>query len=345
MARGEYGMRFAALVAACVLAVGCASTASVAPRWVTQVQQEFPDAEYIAQSGTGADRDAAKNEAAANLSFYFETTVNGRRESNYHSFESEDGAAYVRKSEQETVRETKLTTATILNAVAFTEPWYNKQDKTWRCVAYIERSASWNAYEPTLRVARDTFAGFYKKAEASAEPFEKIRSLGMAREAGMDFIDKLSFAQLLSEPLTAAAYTDSIALFSSLASLQQAEKNRAPLFVAVAGDSTRMVYAAVTKALSDAGFTVVDAASDAVYTAHTSVRLDYADENGLLVYRPSVHVALAGSNGTVYSYAKDCKSVKAYTQSVGEKKALEALCAVIDDDFYAAFTSALRGTK
>lgn len=315
------------------------------PEWVLNYQKEFPDSKYIAQKGTGKKAEDSKNEAASNLSFYFETTVNSRRETNYKSLETEEKNRHKIKTEQETIRETQMTTSTVLNAVEFTEPWYNKKDKTWHCVAYVERKTVWEKYEPTLRASKDTFMAFYIKAQECSDYFGKIRYLGQARKLGEDFLDKISYAQFLSEPLTDSHYKNDLLIFSSLSSLQQEEKNKSSLFVEVSNDSGNLVYSALLKALTDSGFTVIKNKVEAAYAVNASVLFDSYKDGDLLVYSPSVQISIYGKDSSVYSYSKECKKIKAYTENVGERKSLEVISKVVEDAFYDDFNSALSGTK
>lgn len=315
------------------------------PEWVLNYQKEFPDSKYIAQKGTGKKAEDSKNEAASNLSFYFETTVNSKRETNYKSFETEEKNRHKIKTEQETIRETQMTTSTILNAVEFTEPWYNKKDKTWHCVAYVERKTVWEKYEPTLRASKDTFMAFYDKANESSDSFEKIRYFGQARKFGEDFLDKISYAQFLSESLTDSHYKNDLLIFSSLSSLQQEEKNKSSLFVEISNDSGNMVYSALSKALTDSGFTVIKNKSETAYLVNASVLFDSYKDGDLLVYSPSIQISIFGKTSAVYSYSKECKKIKAYTQNVGERKSLEAISKVVEETFYNDFNSALSGNK
>ncbi len=331
------------------LALGCgtswdASKSAAMPEWVLNFHKEFPNSKYIAQKATGTSADESRNEAAAKVSYYFETTVNANRESNYRSFEStNEKGKYSARNEQETIRETKVTTNKILQAVEFTEPWYNKKDKTWHCVAFMVRETVWKAYEPTVRVVKDDFMGFYNKANETEEPFEKIRYLGMARQKEEKFLDAISYAQFLSEPLTSEHFQGDILLLSELDSLQQEAKNAAPVFVSVSNDGSNKVYAAFAKGFTDSGFTVVKEKTEAAYTAEVSVILDKIVQDELIILTPSVRLSLVGKNGSVYSYAKDGKRVKAYTDSLAERKALESICPVIEKTFTEDFNAALSG--
>lgn len=317
------------------------------PVWVLNYEEVYPESEYIAQKGTGKSADAAKSNAAANMSFYFQTNVNAKREVNYKSLETGNGEKTKIKTEQKVERNTTLDTSTSLAALEFTEPWLNKKDKTWHCVAFSERKTLWTNYEPEVRVAKDKFKNFYNKAMESNEPFEKIKLLGIAQSQGTDFLDKISYAQFLSEPLTDKAFRDDIAIFSSLASIQQSEKNNSPFFVLVRDDEGNSIYSQITKVLSDLGFTVVIDKNLAVYVADALPKFEFQSDSatGLLTYQPSVRISFSGKNGNIYVYSKNCGKLKVYSESTGKRKCIQKINQELESSFRNDFESALNGNK
>lgn len=313
------------------------------PDWVLNYQNVFPDSKFIAQKGNGKTADEAKSDAAANISFYFETNVNAKREVNFKSFESGTDENLKIKTEQNVVRETKIDTSTNLNAVEFTEPWKNKKDKSWHCVAFVEREVLWNQYEPELRVAKDNFKGYYEKAEKTQEPFEKIRMLGMAYNKGATFLEKLSYAQFLSETLTNQKYEQDILLLSQINSVQQKVKNEMPIFIEVKNDFGNMVYSVLSQLLEEDGFTIVKNRSDAVYIAEVILYFEQQTVNQILVFSPSVQISLKGENANVYTYSKECGTVKAYSDQVGMKKCVQKITDNLNANFKNDFNSAMNG--
>ena len=318
---------------------------AAAPDWVTNYQSVYPESEYIAQKGTGKKSDISKDEALAALSFYFETTVNARRESNYKSLEQTEAGKYKRKDTQETIRETKARTSTDLKAVEFTEPYYDKKAKTWHCVAFIKREIVWNSYEPELRVSKDNFTSYYNKAVAEQEQFTKLQYLSKAIEQGWDFMDKISYAQFLSEKLTNQNYSDDLELFSSLASLLSKEKLNCSLYVVCQNDVGNQVYSAVTKVFRESGFTVTKNKNEGTYTVTVEVPFDYYKDDDILVYNSSVQISIKGKNGIVYSYSKDAPVVKVYSTTTGQKYVVEEICALLNETFNNEFNAAVSGNK
>lgn len=317
------------------------------PDWVLNYESVFPDSDYIAQKASGKNADEAKSNAAANMSFYFQTNVNAKREVNFKSLESQNGLKTKIKTEMDVVRNTAVDTSTSLTALEFTEPWLNKKDKTWHCVAYAKRSALWTRYEPQVRAAKDKFKSFYDKALETDEPFEKIQLLGIAMQEGNDFLEKISYAQFLSEPLTSRNFNDDMILLALLASVQQTEKSKMPVFVTVANDYDNAVYSAVTKVLSEDGFSITSSKNDSVYIADVIIDFDvYVDRSTeLMIFNPSAQISLNGKRGVVYVYSKNFEKVKAYTDEVGKRKSIRIITDTLLDSFKNDFESVLNGVN
>ena len=315
------------------------------PDWILNFNKEFPDTVYFAQKGTGKKKDLAKLEAMANLSYYFETSVVANRESNFKSLETSNGKRVKIKTEQEVLRETQMVTNTSLSAVEFTEPFYIKKEKLWHCVAYIERKTIWEKYEPTLRVSKDNFISFYNKFKETNSNIEKIKFLGMAKENGWDFIDKISYAQFLSDSLTNQYYVDDISLFSSLDSIKQSIINDTILYLTVSNDVSNQVYSSISSIISSMGFVVSKNKSISKCIVNANVLFNEYKDDDIFVYTPSINISFEEKNITTYSYSKDVPSVKSYTSDVGKKKSIHALCSIINQSFYDEFNSVLSRNK
>lgn len=317
------------------------------PEWYLNIDKVYPNSEYIAQKGSGKKADEAKNEASANISLYFDTTVNAVRESNFQSLQliEQKGKKTLQKdnSTLEVVRNTSITSETKLSAVEFTDTWYNKKDKTWYCVAFIERKNIWEKYEPELRDSRDNFKAFCDKAEVSEESFEKIKLLSMAREQGENFLEKYSYAQFLSEKLTSSNYGDSLLQLSSLKSSIQNEKNKIKLSLTVSKDVGDKVFSAMSQVLSENGFTI--SKSGNTHNVECQVMYNEVKEGDIFVYNPSVIVVITKDKEILYTYSKSCGRIKVFSTAVGEKKSVEAIYSVLMEKFNEDFNSALSGIK
>lgn len=316
----------------------------VIPDWVLNWQTVYPDSEYIAQKGTGKKADEAKSEALANLSYYFNSSVTAVRESNYNSLQTmtNGNVGKVKEvSSLETIRDTAVTSHTELVGVEYTEPYYNRKDRTWHCVCYISRKIIWDKNEPALRVASENFKAFYNKANDTSDVFEKIRYLAMASEKGFGFVDKYSECQFYSEKLTGAAYGADMLLLSSLDSLIQEQKNKCRIYIDVNKDSGNQVYSAVSQVLSGNGFTVTRDRQTSTHVAKCFVDFENTLQDNIFIYNPSIEISIMKDGNISYSYSTNCGRIKVFTKANGEKKSFEEINKRLNEGFDADLKSAL----
>jgi hypothetical protein len=187
-----------ALTACLVLACAGGPDVESPPEWKLNPQEIYPNARYIAQSGQGPTKTAAENAALAAISRYFsseveavsgyrqtESTVNGARTSTEYAEDS----AFVRSQ-------------TELIAVRYTEGWYNKAEKCYECMAYINRAEAWSIYVPGLRQGIEAFISLYQAGEAEPEPFKQIALYSAAHKEALkslpEVLRELSFARILN---------------------------------------------------------------------------------------------------------------------------------------------------
>lgn len=315
------------------------------PEWVLNYQLSYPESEYIAQKGIGKKSDIAKNEAVANLSYYFETTVNARRESNYKSIQTSENQKNKNTTVQETIRDTSVTSSVTLQSVEFTEPYYNKKDKNWHCVAYIKRKNAWTKFEPELRVSKDNFMNYYKKANAETEVFYVIQNLNSALNNGWDFLDKYTYAQFLSEELTSQNYKEDMSVFSSLSSLIQSKKELCPLFIECSNDYGNQLYSCLSEILRNNGFIITKNKSNCLYYINGNVSFDAFNDDELFVYNPSIMISINKNFKSLYTYSYESGTVKAYTKKVAEQKSIDSICKILQNNFSDEFNATVSGNN
>ena len=178
----------------------CAALAPTAPaekpEWVTGWRAMYPDETYIAQLGKAVGKKASeesRNNAANTVAQYLQTTV----QSEVHTtteFKTETratgtvGTSTKKSSSQNITLSVDLT----VSSLEFTEPWYDKKEKTWYCLACVSREKAWEQYRPALQSARDKLFAFYKAAEATEEPLYRIRYYAQSLDYEQPFYEAYS---------------------------------------------------------------------------------------------------------------------------------------------------------
>lgn len=338
---------FSALVLVAV-GVGCATNnaSSVSmPQWVCNYHDVYPETKYIAQLGTGSHQDESKNKAISEISYYMSTEVNSRRVVNYNSFELQNNDKTSIETSRSIENNTAVTTDTKLTALECTEPYFEHKSKTWYCVAFIDREKAWKQYEPTMRVARDTFNELYLKAQEESEPVLRIRYYGAALESGKKFSDTLSYGELLSDTLTNTAFSGDMAHLSKIKSLQKQEMLKNPVFIKMSADSGTIIYNAVSKGFSDSGFILTKNRSAAAYVADVCVNYNEIKDDDFFISVPSIIIQLIGKKATVYSFTCEGQKTKAFSRAKVEEKASLMLADSINEQLASDFCNTLAGKK
>ena len=150
----------------------CASTSEItaAPGWVLDQRSVFPSGRYISASGESPTKDGSRTEASANIAQYFKTEIS--TQSYVTSSAVSDGNATTMRQTFDT--ETQVSSSISLFGLEYTEPFYLKKQKSWCCVAYIDREKAWAQYKPGVEKSKAEFYAMYQNGETESDPFSKI---------------------------------------------------------------------------------------------------------------------------------------------------------------------------
>ena len=309
------------------------------PEWVLNLESVFPAEHFITKEGIGKTQDEARLNALSEISFFFDTRVNSIKEAHYNALETEDANGKSFKTQKELQTSTRLNSNIHLNSVEFEKPWKDKKKKEWHCLCYIKRENLWNQYDTELSLSKDDFLNFLKKAESCEEPFAKITLLETALEKGIIFLDKLSYAEFLSEKLTNEKYNATLQKLSKVPGFIYDVKSQNPVYIEVTEDQGKAVYSAVLKALTDSGFQITSEKKNAGFTAKVNVNLENYLDDEIYVYSPSVQIDFSGKNGSLYVYSKNFDKIKVYTENLGKKKCITAIVNEINTTLKENFTN------
>ena len=259
--------------------------------------------------------DLARTDALSQLSRYISTTVNANINTTVKSIDR-NGIL----DESSTVQNEVFVNSTVsLFGVEFTEPFYFSKEKTWYCVAYINRDVAYEQYVPQIEVAKDVFYGFYNEAKNQEEKLLSISFYKEAWEKGKEFLTTLEYARLICPDREKIDYEQSR---SDLAKIPSEISNALKSILVqlnISGDYGRILETACENSLKDAGFTV---AKNGNYIAEVYIENNESGENPLAIY-PSVDFKLIGVTGqTLYSYQERISSrTVAYSLETAQKKA------------------------
>ena len=312
-----------------LILLACALSAKEAPmpEWVTNHRGAYPDAEYLAQRGSGKTAEAAQTDATAQIARYFQTNVSANLSTTMQSI---TGAGKVDESTT-VVDEVRVSSEVSLFALEHTEPYYYKKEKKWYCVAYIRRDAAWRQYAPVVDGAKAEFQALYDNAVRESEPFIRCGLYKAAWESGKNFLERLEYARILS-PAGEAAYMGDRQTVSRIPALVQGERERCAVHLTVSGDHGGIIETALRGALARSGMRAASSAGEAAYTA-TAVIEPNAIGSDPMSISPSVDIRIMGRGGRgVYSLqVRSGEKTVAYTLESAQRKAYPALAKETED--------------
>ena len=308
------------------------------PEWVTNHRGAYPDADYLAQRGSGKTAETAQTDATSQIARYFQTNVSANLSTTMRSI---TGAGKVDESTT-VVDEVRVSSEVSLFALEHTEPYYYKKEKKWYCVAYIRRDAAWRQYAPVVDGAKAEFYALYDNAGKESEPFIRCGLYKAAWENGKNFLERLEYARILS-PAGEAAYSGDRRTVSQIPALIQSEREKCAVHLTVHGDYGNIIETSLTSALTKSGIRTTSSASQAAYTA-TAVIEPNATGTDPMSINPSVDIRIQGRGGrSVYSLqVRSGERTVAYTLESAQKKAYPALAKKIEDAFSKDLGAALR---
>lgn len=311
------------------------------PDWVENWRSLYPDEVYIAQLGKAAGKKSsneAKNIAANTVAQFIRTNVQSEiKSSSKFSTSSDEKGRLVTSSEKENSQDITLSVDLALSSLEFTDPWYNKEEKTWYCLAYVMRQKLWEQYQPSLQNARDRLFAFYEAAEKSDEPLYKMIIYMQSQKHEKDFYAAYSFSNIISPTLTDKNYGKDRNFVSSITAKAMEEKNKSTFVITVTGDIQNIVYQSLKDSLGQAGYSVKNEGEEALYSVNAVVNLDDNPIDSLHIIKPSLELFVEGKTASIFSYAKQTQNVSGLNEDVVKRKAVRTLSSEINNSFLKEF--------
>lgn len=316
------------------------------PDWIENWRTIYPDSVYIAQLGkaTGKNGNTEIKTIATNMiAQYIKTNVQSQLSSSMETKTSITSEGQIKTSTERTnSQDITLSVDINLTSLEFTEPWYNKKEKTWYCLAYVERKKIWEQYRPNIQNARNKLFSFYEAAEKTSEPLYKMLLYTQSKDYEENFFIAYSFANILSSSLTKENYAHDADIISSVTAKITEEKNKATFALKISGDKKNIAYQSLKEIFSNEGYVVKNQDEDALYNVYATIHLDDMPVQSLHVICPSVEITIEGKTVSVFSYAKQLQNFSGLNEDIVQSKAVKALAEEIQKSFINEFNEKLN---
>jgi len=279
----------------------------------------FSSSAYIAVRGYGQDAVSAEHNALAGVSRYFSSRIS------VNTAEKTLVTDHGSKSRLEDV--TRILSDTTLFAVRYTKARFNKEQKNYEVIAYINREEAWQIYAPKVQQAAEAFSGLYAMGKQQNSDFRQALFLLQARELALssDLRSMLQFAYAL--------YPESITIFAdvqeNLDTLPILLKNAQAQYtvqVHCIDDDTSQITAAVREILTDLGFSVTADQQAARYVCTLDLTKHKKELPAGIFFTPSLTITIFENQRTpLFSYSKTWNRIGASTESAAQQRMFHAV--------------------
>ena len=312
------------LLACCIVALffSCASAPtvrnSIAPE-ASFEQTLFSSSAYIAVRGYGQDAVSAEHNALSGLSRYFSSHIS------VNTAEKTLVTDHGSKSRLEDV--TRILSDTTLFAVRYTKARFNKEQKNYEVIAYINREEAWQIYAPKVQHAVDTFSGLYNRGRQQVSDFTRALFLLQAQEAAQSshLFSVLEFAYTLY-PESIDMFADVQDSLNSLPSMLKKAQAEHVIAVHCIGDNQSQITAAVQEILADLGFSVTANQQTACYVCTLDLTENKKELPAGIFFTPSISITIFENQRTpLFSYSKTLSRIGASMESAAKQRMFHAV--------------------
>ncbi|MDR2181618.1 MAG: LPP20 family lipoprotein [Treponema sp.] len=274
------------------LSVLCAELvfAQEAPRWVTRQAAVYPPDKYLTGTGEGRGEEEARTRALAQISRFFQTTVDDTQKLFYSYQQTLSGSAERTATSQQSV----VTSEADFFGVRFAETYFEKNG-TVRVLAYINREEALEVYDLRTAACLTRVNEILKRYENGPHPMAAIPHLREARESAA-LAEKLAGIAVLINPGSSDHYRGITAILPRVESALAANKARLTASVSINDERFRSLAHRAAEAVKNEGFAVIE--SGGVYTLEITVTPNESKAANNFIVQPEVAIVFKTQDGS-----------------------------------------------
>jgi len=321
----------------------CASTppAPVAPPdWVSGAAARYPAASYLLGRGSADNLNDAIDRARADLAKGLAVEIRVET-SDVQTFALDRPDARAPGAAEERMRldvTRSITTRTdqIVRGVQIAETWRDPADAVDHALAVLPRASAMQALQSDLRTLDEAVGAGIARARAAGDP---LAAIAAADSAMRSQLERDAVQRLLQTVDPAGHGMPAQRSFALLRNDRNALIARLRIHPGAAGDETQAVAVALSGALGEAGFTVVEqGAADYVLAAVLELG-DLGPREGWYWITGSLEIVLGDPEGRVRgSHRWDIKS-SAQDPRIAHQRALDEIETLLDRELFTTLLS------
>jgi hypothetical protein len=242
----------------------------------------------------------------------------------------------------ETINEAYIKTQMDLFGIRYADDaFYDKAQREWHTVAYIDRAEAWQVYEPRFKRQAGSFQHLFDAAETEVDPVKKAFRYVTAPQYARtpEFENAALFGQLLWPPRMNAEFGLVREAQAGIPQKLDNAKRNAGIYIACPEDFEALVYTAFSECFAAQGFPVTRTRSAAAATCTVTVTDGEQRRDSGVYYYPAVQAALTDTSGALWTFNAQADRSAAVTPDVAKRRAYPALAAQVRVTFAAQWTA------
>lgn len=272
-------------------------SASHAPVWFIDRTLAYSSLVYVSATGSGFSEAAARDDAAAQISMYFESRItvsrsSGMAVSGMGNFVSKSGYA---------AAETRIDSESVIPGILFTDVFWSG-GKAHVC-AYVNRDECAASFSSRIESILSRAASSIQSCRSkSASP----AALSVLNSVRSELLSVQPHALHLSvlEPEKGADYQRAAdKLFSECAELSEKIRSRLTFSVSIEGDRDGVIANVLKEILEEAGFSCVSE-KKALYSVSGKITASESQNKIGFFVRPAVLLHISGGDSGALSYSR-----------------------------------------
>ena len=297
-----------------------------APRWLLDLEKEFPSNKFVRAAGQGLTESSAKNAALCELASFFGQTIGFevRSEQKFFHQDSKVGERERLWLNSMSVGEAEL------YCVRFAKTYFDKRTQKYFSCAYIDKAELLEVLERKISRALEDCDAAAQSASAENDSLRKILLLSKAQKLYKTFCGLCDTA-LMVDPNSCARFFERSKRAAACLSELPALKKSSPIFVTASGDKNGRVRAKLSQLLLEQGLELAN--YKGVYELSVNVQWNESVAGDVCSSVPQIQIELAGKNCHAASFAGKCDKVSAYNRETLELLELFELESLLDERF------------
>lgn len=303
------------------------------PLWAKSqtISTVFPNNDFIATIGFGADKELASLHADSELSLYFSYFIENKISAN--EFLSNERDLNIRK--REILKSVFIKNSTKLFALRHTEYYFDKQLNQYIVCAYINRNEALNLIEPKLTSESIKIERLYEESKKQEEPFLKILLLNSILYNSNDFYNLYFFLYgIKQENAKLFSYIDN--MIQTVYLKNKKLKQNAVIFIDVHGDVSNRIKTKFYELFSKSGFVVADCKnSNAAYILDINVDAIISNTDEIFISYPKLSAFIKRTDGIILSsFSKQFEKISSYKKESCERMILKRMENEVEKNFF-----------